>query len=348
MSIHVEHLTKTFNGHVAVDNVSLTVSKGEFVTLLGPSGSGKSTILRCIAGLEAPTSGLISIEGEDVTHVPIQERRIGFVFQHYALFRHMSVLDNVAFGLKVRGVSKKEREEKAKELLTLVGLHGLHQRMPTQLSGGQRQRVALARALAPEPRLLLLDEPFGALDSNLRKGLRSWLRKLHDRIGLTSLMVTHDQDEAFELSDRILVMNRSRIEQDAAPQMLFDRPATEFVASFVGETNRIKGTVWNRQVHWGALTFGPYDLPDGTGTTIVFRPNDVYVSSKQEEGQVPAVIRSVQYLGATEALEIAVGEKNTVIAHVPKGVAAQSGFAQGQNIFVQVTASHVYFSLGSV
>jgi len=347
MSIRVEKLHKRFNGYLAVDDITFTVANGEFVTLLGPSGSGKSTVLRCIAGLETANSGLIEVNGEDVTRVPVQDRKVGFVFQHYALFRHMSILDNVAFGPMVRGVGKKERHAKAKELLELVGLHGLEKRMPSQLSGGQRQRVALARALAPEPKLLLLDEPFGALDAHLRKELRSWLRELHDRIKLTSVLVTHDQEEAFELSDRVLVMNKGRIEQDATPPKIFDEPATEFVAAFVGETNRVEATVKDGEVKWGPLSFGAYSLPYGTRTAVLFRPNDVYVSSHHEDGHVPGVIRSVQFLGATEAIDIELDKEHTITAHVPKGIGQQSGFVVGKQVYVSVTRSHVFFSLGS-
>ncbi|MDO8462425.1 MAG: ABC transporter ATP-binding protein [Deltaproteobacteria bacterium] len=347
MSIRIERLRKQFNGYSAIDNVSFSVSDGEFVTLLGPSGSGKSTVLRCIAGLERPDSGGIEIDGEDVTRIPVQERKVGFVFQHYALFRHMTVLENVGFGLRVRGVKRREWEGKAKELLELVGLSGLGGRMPSQLSGGQRQRVALARALAAEPGLLLLDEPFGALDARLRRELRTWLRKLHDRIKLTTLLVTHDQDEALELSDRVLVMNRGRIEQDAKPQAIFDKPSTEFVAAFVGETNRLVGVVHNDEVQWGPLKFGSYSFSDGTRVAILFRPTDVYVSSQPEGSEVSGVIKTIQFLGATESMEIDLGKGFSITAHVPKGVAEQSGFTQGKKVYITVTRSHLFFSLGS-
>ncbi len=344
MSIRVESLRKKFNGFIAVDSVSFSVKDGEFVTLLGPSGSGKSTVLRCIAGLEMPTDGRIEIDGEEVTQIPVQERKVGFVFQHYALFRHMSILENVSFGLKVRGTERKAREEKARELLNLVGLSGLEKRMPSQLSGGQRQRVALARALAPEPGLLLLDEPFGALDTRLRKELRSWLKKLHERIRLTSLLVTHDQEEAFELSDRVLVMNKGKIEQDASPPAIFDKPATEFVATFVGETNRVEATVQNNIVQWGPLSFGSYPVANGTRASVLFRPNDVYVSSHPDEGLLPATLRSVQFMGASEALEVELEKDFSITAHLPKGVGEQSGFKQGKKVFVSVTRFHIFFS----
>lgn len=342
MSIKVEKLKKHFNGFIAVDDVSFSVGNGEFVTLLGPSGSGKSTILRCIAGLEEPNEGKIEINGEDLTHVPVQERKVGFVFQHYALFRHMNLLENVAFGLKVRGTGKKERHEKARELLHLVGLTGLEKRMPSQLSGGQRQRVALARALAPEPGLLLLDEPFGALDSRLRKELRSWLRKLHDRIKLTSLLVTHDQEEAFELSDRILVVNNGKIEQESAPSNIFNEPATAFVASFVGETNRIEGIVRDGTVAWGPFRFKALKLKEGAKACVLFRPNDVYVTSHREKGGWPGVIRGIQFMGTSENLEIDMGEGVIMVAQVPRGVALQSEFVIGKNVYVLITQAHVY------
>ncbi|HEX5035995.1 MAG TPA: ABC transporter ATP-binding protein [bacterium] len=342
MSIRVEHLEKRFNGFHAVNDVSFRVADGEFVTLLGPSGSGKSTILRCIAGLEEANSGLIEINGQNVTYVPVQERKIGFVFQHYALFRHMSILDNVAFGPRVRGAGKKERHDKARELLNLVGLSGMEHRKPSQLSGGQRQRVALARALAPEPQLLLLDEPFGALDARLRKELRAWLRELHNRIKLTSLLVTHDQDEAFELSDRVLVVNEGKIEQEAHPQEIFDKPATAFVASFVGETNHVEGMVDEGTVAWGPFRFKAIHLKQGTRARVLFRPNDVYVASKREDGGWPGTIQSVQFLGASVSLAIRLEDGSILNAMVPKGVADQSGFEQGKTVYTHITQAHVF------
>lgn len=347
MSIEIQALRKQFGDFVAVNDVTFTVSDGEFVTLLGPSGSGKSTVLRLIAGLEVPDTGAIAVNGDDVTGVPVQERKVGFVFQHYALFRHMSLLENVAFGLRVRGVKRAKREARARELLSLVGLAGLEDRMPSQLSGGQRQRVALARTLAPEPSLLLLDEPFGALDAKLRKELRTWLKNLHDRIKLTTLLVTHDQDEALELSDRVIVMNHGRIEQDAAPLDIFDKPATEFVAAFVGEINRVEAKAKNGEVWWGPIKFGSYGIPEGTRVAVLFRPNDVYVSSHPGEAHVPATIRSIQFLGATESVEVVFENNLTLMAHVPKGVVEQSGFVSGKKVYVTVTRSHVFFSLGS-
>src|SRR5437764_2125183 len=227
--IVVEHLTKEFGSFTAVDDISFHAEDGRVTALLGPSGSGKSTVLRMIAGLERPSGGRIAIAGEDQTEASVQERRVGFVFQHYALFRHMSVRDNVAFGLNVRKVGKDEMGRRVDELLELVHLAPFADRYPHHLSGGQRQRVALARALAPRPKVLLLDEPFGALDAKVRDELRTWLRKLHDEVHVTSLFVTHDQQEAFEVCDQMVVLNKGHVEQMGAPQRLYEKPATAFV-----------------------------------------------------------------------------------------------------------------------
>lgn len=344
MSIRVQKLRKRYDNYLAVDDVSFSVADGEFVTLLGPSGSGKSTILRCIAGLEQPTDGSIEIDGNLVTHIPVQKRKVGFVFQHYALFRHMTIQQNVEFGLSVRGMGKKDRDEKARELLNLVGLSGFEKRYPNQLSGGQRQRVALARALAPEPSLLLLDEPLSALDTRLRKGLRMWIRKLHDKIKLTSVMVTHDQEEAFELSDRILVVNEGKIEQSALPQKIFDEPASEFVASFVGETNQILAPVSRGSILWNGLKFSAPFFPDGEQVKVLFRPHDVYVTSQEEEGAVSATIKSIHFFGAFEELDIELGSGDLLTAHIPIGVAEKSAFHVGKKVFVQMTKYHIFMN----
>ena len=237
--ITVENITKRFGKAAALHGIDLAIEDGEFVALLGPSGSGKTTLMRIIAGLEFEDEGRVLFDGVDVTKTPVAERRIGFVFQHYALFRHMTVAENVAFGLSVakRRRPKAERRARAEELLKLVQLEGLGDRYPSQLSGGQRQRVALARALAIEPRVLLLDEPFGALDAQVRKDLRRVLRDLHVKMGLTSIFVTHDQEEALELADRIVVMNKGQIDQVGTPDEIYEHPATPFVSAFVGETN---------------------------------------------------------------------------------------------------------------
>src|SRR3989442_6793068 len=239
MAIEVRDVSKRFGDFVALESVSLSVGTGALVALLGPSGSGKSTLLRVIAGLERPDEGSVLMAGKDVTVVPPQHRGVGFVFQHYAPFKHMTVWNNVAFGLQIRHRPKAEIRSRVDELLELVQLSGLGKRYPAQLSGGQRQRMALARALAPEPEVLLLDEPFGALDARVRVELRSWLLRLHDEMHVTTIFVTHDQEEALELADSIVVMNKGRVEQVAPPRQLYDEPANEFVMSFVGPVNKL-------------------------------------------------------------------------------------------------------------
>ncbi|MET0270920.1 MAG: sulfate ABC transporter ATP-binding protein, partial [Sphingomonas sp.] len=282
MGITVSGISKRFGGFTALGDIDLEAKPGEFLALLGPSGSGKTTLLRIIAGLEFPDSGAVAFDGVDVTNQPITDRGVGFVFQQYALFRHMTVADNVAFGLTVRKrrdrPAKAEIARRVEELLELVHLKDLGKRYPAQLSGGQRQRVALARALAVEPRILLLDEPFGALDAKVRKDLRRWLRELHDRMGLTSIFVTHDQEEALELADRVVVMDHGVIEQVAEPAAIYGEPASAFVFDFVGESNKLPVTVSG-----GALRFGahPLDLTiagahDGEAT-LFFRPHDAEI-----------------------------------------------------------------------
>lgn len=245
MSIVVRSVSKRFGDFVALDGVSLSVATGSLTALLGPSGSGKSTLLRIVAGLEQPDSGEVLISGEDATSVTPQQRGVGFVFQHYAAFKHMTVRDNIAFGLKVRKRPKAEIRDRVDQLLKLVQLQPFGHRYPAQLSGGQRQRMALARALAVEPKVLLLDEPFGALDARVRAELREWLRRLHDEVHVTTVFVTHDQEEAMEVADQIAVVNRGRIEQVGGPRDLYDRPETEFVMSFVGPVNKL-GERWVR------------------------------------------------------------------------------------------------------
>jgi sulfate transport system ATP-binding protein len=245
MAIEVRGVTKRFDDFTALDDISLTVRDGSLTALLGPSGGGKSTLLRVIAGLERPDSGSVHIGGEDVTEQAVQHRGVGFVFQHYAAFKHMTVRGNVAFGLTIRKRPKAEIAARVDELLALVHLEGFQGRYPNQLSGGQRQRMALARALAVQPRVLLLDEPFGALDANVRRELREWLRRLHDEVHVTTIFVTHDQEEAMEVAEQIVVMNKGRVEQIAPPRELYDHPANEFVMSFVGPVNKL-GNSWVR------------------------------------------------------------------------------------------------------
>ena len=277
MSVHVTNLRKTFGAFTALDGVDLNVPAGKLVALLGPSGSGKTTLLRIIAGLEQadPGSGQISFHGEDVTNVPAGKRKVGFVFQHYALFRHMTVFENIAFGLNVRPRRDRppasEIADRVHQLLKLVQLEGLDARFPTQLSGGQRQRVALARALAVEPKVLLLDEPFGALDAKVRKDLRRWLRRFHEEIHLTTLFVTHDQEEALEIADEVVIMNQAKIEQVGTPQAVYDRPATPFVYQFLGNVNVLRAAAFPAAVSPGA----PALVRDGH---IYVRPHDIAIT----------------------------------------------------------------------
>jgi sulfate transport system ATP-binding protein len=294
MSIEVRGIWKAFGSFTALRDVSLEVKAGELMALLGPSGSGKTTLLRLIAGLEACDTGVIHFEGEDATDRSARDRRVGFVFQHYALFRHMNVFDNVAFGLNVQPRDRRPPETairaRVNELLDLVKLGGLARRMPTQLSGGERQRVALARALAVKPRVLLLDEPFGALDAGVRRELRRWLRNLHDELGLTSLFVTHDQDEALELADRIAVVNQGRVEQVGAPDEVYRRPATPFVFGFLGEASWLETTI------------------DGRPARIGFRPEEVDLSlelaGNESSHRFAARVHRVRILGPRAKVEL--------------------------------------------
>ena len=258
MGIQARHISKRFGDFAALDDVSIDVPAGSLTTLLGPSGSGKSTLLRVIAGLEQSDAGSVVISEEEATRLPPQKRNVGFVFQHYAAFKHMTVWENVAFGLKIRKRPKAQIADRVAEVLRLVQLDGFGHRYPSQLSGGQRQRMALARALAIEPRVLLLDEPFGALDAQVRKDLRDWLRRLHDEVHVTTVLVTHDQEEAMEVSDRIVLMNQGRVEQVGAPRDLYDHPATEFVMGFIGQVNRV-GDHYIRPHDVGIRTHGMHE-----------------------------------------------------------------------------------------
>jgi sulfate transport system ATP-binding protein len=277
MSIHARSISKSFGSFRALDDVSLDVPDGALVALLGPSGSGKTTLLRIIAGLESADAGTIEEDGIDITDRHARQREVGFVFQHYALFRHMSVFENVAFGLRVRKVPRPEVTARVEELLRLVRLDGLGGRRPSQLSGGQRQRVALARALAIRPKILLLDEPFGALDAKVRVELRQWLRRLHDEIGMTSVFVTHDQEEAFELADEVVVMNHGRIEQRGTPDAVFDHPATPFVMDFLGNVNVFHGRVENGRAFWHGIPIDVPDCPEGQASEarVYLRPHEL-------------------------------------------------------------------------
>jgi len=299
MSIEAHGIRKKFGAYTALDGVDLNAPQGKLVALLGPSGSGKTTLLRIIAGLEFPDpgSGRVLFHGEDVTDVPAGKRKVGFVFQHYALFKHMSVFENVAFGLRVRGRGERPSSasisERVHRLLELVQLDGLAARYPSQLSGGERQRVALARALAVEPKVLLLDEPFGALDARVRKDLRRWLRRFHDEIQLTTIFVTHDQEEALEIADEVVVMNKAHVEQVGTPQQVYDKPATPFVYQFLGNVNVLRTPALAAGAKRGLLP----DEPDAEGQIYV-RPHDIEVTSHDIGGTgISAIVRHIHAAG---------------------------------------------------
>jgi sulfate/thiosulfate transport system ATP-binding protein len=334
LAISVRNLSKRYGTFQAVDDVSFDVPAGQLVALLGPSGSGKSTILRIIAGLETAETGSVELTGEDATAVPIQRRGVGFVFQHYALFRHMTIRDNVAFGLKVRKLPKAEIRARVDELLELVQLAGYSARYPSQLSGGQRQRVALARALAPRPKVLLLDEPFGALDAKVRDELRTWLRRLHDEVHVTSLFVTHDQQEAFEVADQVVVLNRGRIEQMGPPQQLYEQPATPFVTGFLGAVNVLNGQSASGQ----AVLGDGVQLPTRWGGTdgpvsVYVRPHDLDVSHERNgRPSWPGRVVRVTPLGAFVRLDVALADGTDV--RVSRDRFAELEPRVGESVFV--------------
>jgi sulfate/thiosulfate transport system ATP-binding protein len=327
MSIEVRHVSKTFGKFAALRDIDLRIEEGELVALLGPSGSGKTTLLRIIAGLDVPDPGpetSVRLRGRDIADRDPARRRVGFVFQHYALFRNMTVFDNIAFGLRVRPravrPSRDEIRAKVEELLKLIHLEPLAGRYPSQLSGGQRQRVALARALAIEPEVLLLDEPFGALDARVRQDLRNWLRRLHDKIGVTSLLVTHDQDEALEVADRIVVMNQGRIEQSGTPDEVFHHPASEFVIGFLGNVNLFHGRMESGQAVYGPLAVsaaagGP---GDGARARIFVRPHDFDI--RHEHGGRPsfkARIERIHSAGPAVRIEVVAESGERILVEMP-------------------------------
>jgi sulfate transport system ATP-binding protein len=319
MSIEVRSVTKKFGDFTAVDDVSLHVPGGELVALLGPSGSGKTSLLRIIAGLERADEGQVLFEGEDATARDVRHRGVGFVFQHYALFRHMSVFENVAFGLRVRPraarPAEKEIHARVMDLLKLVQLDWLANRLPSELSGGQRQRIALARALAVEPRVLLLDEPFGSLDAKVRQELRRWLRRLHDEIRLTSVFVTHDQEEALEVADRVVVMNHGHVEQVGTPQEVFDRPATSFVMGFLGNVNIFHGRVEGGQAILGPLQLEYPEHPHAESLPAAgyTRPHELEVDRTEGAGGgFWATLRYANTAGAVVKLELIAGDDRVV------------------------------------
>jgi sulfate transport system ATP-binding protein len=316
MAIVIRNVTKRFGEFCALEDVSLDIGDGSLTALLGPSGSGKTTLLRIIGGLEVPDSGSIELLGRDVTHVPPQQRGIGFVFQHYAPFKHMTVWDNVAFGLTIRKRPKAEIERKVRELLQLVQIAHLGDRYPSQLSGGQRQRMALARALAVEPKVLLLDEPFGALDARVRKELRVWLRRLHDETHVTTVFVTHDQEEAMDVSDHIVVMDKGRIEQQGTPRDLYEQPTNEFVMSFIGPVNRL-GEAW-------------------------VRPHDIDILPEPAEGASEALVERVVYLGFEVRVDLVRSDGSRIWAQVPRDEAERMELENGQIVYARPSRQRVF------
>jgi sulfate transport system ATP-binding protein len=348
MSIEVQRLRKTFGSFEALRDVSMTVATGELVALLGPSGSGKTTLLRVIAGLEAADSGVVLFDGEDATRRNATDRQVGFVFQHYALFRHMTVFENVAFGLRVRPRAQRppdvEIARRVNELLALVQLDYLGTRYPSQLSGGQRQRVALARALAVEPKVLLLDEPFGALDAKVRQELRRWLRRLHGQIHLTSVFVTHDQEEALELADRVIVMNAGQIEQDGTPEDVVDRPASAFVMTFVGNVNIFQGRVQNGRAHIGpvALDFPDHQSPDAREAVGYARPHELELGRADTGDGLWATLRDIRISGALVKLELDGEDGRLIQVELGREPFAALEIARGERVYVRLRNVRVF------
>jgi sulfate transport system ATP-binding protein len=323
-AIIVRGANKHYGDFAALDNVDFEVPSGSLTALLGPSGSGKSTLLRAIAGLDLPDTGTITINGRDVTHIPPQRRGIGFVFQHYAAFKHLTVRDNVAFGLKIRKRPKAEIKEKVDNLLEVVGLAGFQTRYPNQLSGGQRQRMALARALAVDPEVLLLDEPFGALDAKVREDLRAWLRRLHDEVHVTTVLVTHDQSEALDVADRIAVLNKGRIEQVGSPTDVYDAPANAFVMSFLGAVSSLNGTLVR-----------PHDIRVGRNPEMAIASSD---DSVQATGVVRATIDRIVMLGFEVRVELTSAADHTPFtAQITRGDAEALGLKEGDTVYVRAT-----------
>ena len=349
MAIEVRNIGKSFGEFAALRDVTLEVQEGELLALLGPSGSGKTTLLRIIAGLERPDSGTVLFEGQDVTERHSGERRVGFVFQHYALFRNMTVFENVAFGLRVRPrrqrPSGKSIRDRVGELLDLIHLRELAERYPSQLSGGQRQRVALARALAIEPKVLLLDEPFGALDAKVRQGLRRWLRRLHDEVHVTSLLVTHDQEEALEVADRVVVMNRGRIEQAGTPEEVFHQPASEFVMDFMGNVNLFHGRIESGKAVFGPLVWDQPagDRPDGHSARLFVRPYDLDIH-RQRNGRpgLRAKVERVQSAGPQVRVELLAETGEAVVVEMSHAQYRESGVGAGDSVYVSLRDARIF------
>ncbi len=364
MSIEIRNVSKNFGDFKALRDVSLDIASGELVALLGPSGCGKTTLLRIIAGLETADAGSILFAGEDTTEVHVRERQVGFVFQHYALFRHMTVFENVAFGLRVKPRSQRPSEAqiraKVHELLGLVQLDWLAERFPSQLSGGQRQRIALARALAVEPKVLLLDEPFGALDAKVRKELRRWLRRLHDDLHVTSIFVTHDQEEALEVADRVVLMNAGQIEQVGTPQEVWDHPASPFVYGFLGDVNLFHGRAHEGEVHFQGAQIDSPELAGAqhAAAAAYVRPHDLDVQ-RYEPGASGIVVRLARAIvvGPVARLELLpvdgskpadnAGSDSVIEAQIPAQQFREMGLREGETLVATPRQARVFLETGA-
>jgi sulfate transport system ATP-binding protein len=349
MSIEVRGVTKTYGKFTALNNVDLKVQTGELLALLGPSGSGKTTLLRVIAGMETPDAGNVYFAGQDSTMHGVRQRKVGFVFQHYALFRHMNVFENIAFGLRVK--PRRERpsndviKDKVNNLLKMVQLEGLANRFPSQLSGGQRQRVALARALAVEPQVLLLDEPFGALDARVRKELRDWLRHLHDDLHITSVFVTHDQEEALEVADRVVVLNNGAIEQIGTPDEVYQHPANPFVYSFLGNVNLFHGRANSGQMHLGDISV---DAPEHGGAdnapaVAYVRPHDIEITRASNDRSIEAVVKYIHSAGPSVHIQLLRLDNNTTVdAELTRERFTQLELKTGETVHVRPQKVQVF------